>query len=99
MQKELSSEERLEILRAADEERRWQSLDEKRLCPICHRVFNGQQVEMTQEGDSVTVRCPTPGCPSTPGVWSLVGSEAQELVPISPPLLDKEFSFFLPDGA
>ena len=65
-------EQRLAILRAADPERTWYSLDDKRVCAVCDRIFGGRQVEIQrdQRGRFI-LRCPTPACPSTMGHWFL----------------------------
>ena len=39
-------EQRLDILRAADDDRTWHSLDDKRVCAVCDRIFSGRQVEI-----------------------------------------------------
>jgi len=70
--RDILPEERLEILRAADGERRWYSIDDKRVCAICDRIFSGRQVEIErdQRGRFI-LRCPTLGCPSTMSQWYL----------------------------
>ena len=49
MQKHLDPEERLDILRRADGIRKWNSLDDKRICVICERVFTGRQIEIHRD--------------------------------------------------
>ena len=65
-------EQRLDILRAADRERTWYSIDDKRVCAVCDRIFGGRQVEIQrdQRGRFI-LRCPTPACPSTMSQWFL----------------------------
>ena len=70
--RDILPEERLEILRAADDERRWYSLDDKRVCAVCDRIFSGRQVEIQrdQRGQFIP-RCPSLGCLSTMSQWFL----------------------------
>jgi hypothetical protein len=70
MQKELSEAQRLEILRQADTERKWYSLDDKRLCVICDRILTGREIDIRrdQRGRYLPA-CPTEGCPSYVGHW------------------------------
>ncbi len=77
MQKHLTLQERLDILRAGDGLRKWQSLDDKRLCVICDRVFTGRQVEISRdERGRYLLQCPTDGCPSFVAHWFYVGNAA-----------------------
>jgi hypothetical protein len=65
-------EQRLEILRAADPERTWYSLDDKRVCAVCDRIFGGRQVEIQRDQRGrFSLGCPTPACPSTMSQWFL----------------------------
>lgn len=77
MQKHLDSEERLDILRRADGIRKWHSLDDKRICVICERVFTGRQIEIHRdERGRYRLECPTEGCPSFVAHWFHVGNAA-----------------------
>lgn len=50
--------------------RPWSSLEETRQCVLCERTFNGRQVELDRDGQGgFQLRCPTPGCLSTPSQW------------------------------
>src|SRR5260370_19727597 len=63
-------DDRLSILRAGDHFRRWNSLDDQRVCSVCERKFKGRQVEIRRfNSDRYTVHCPTLGCPSGPHQW------------------------------
>ena len=42
----LKADERLSTLRAADQFRRWSSLDGRRCCIFCDRTLAGRQVEI-----------------------------------------------------
>ena len=65
-------EQRLDILRAADDERTWYSLDDKRVCAVCDRIFSGRQVEIQRDQRGrFMLCCPTPGCSSTISQWFL----------------------------
>ena len=75
MQKHLSPEDRLDILRAGDPLRKWSSLDERRVCTRCNKFISGRQIEIhrDQRGRFV-LRCPTPDCVSTVEEWFYLGS-------------------------
>ncbi|MEO5753496.1 MAG: hypothetical protein ABIR38_02190 [Chthoniobacterales bacterium] len=97
MANHLSLEDRLAALRTADHERRWYSLDDKRVCVICERVFRGRQVEITQRGGAYILRCPTPDCPSSSTHWFLIHPHApEEATPVPGADGKAEFRFFLP---
>jgi hypothetical protein len=67
---DLTPEDRLAVLRMADSERKWSSLDNRRLCLHCHRLMTGRQIEITctQHGQYV-LHCPTTNCTSAPSEW------------------------------
>jgi hypothetical protein len=63
-------EDRLSILRAADRFRKWNSLDDQRVCSVCERKFKGRQIEIRRfPGGRYKLFCPTLGCPSGPYQW------------------------------
>ena len=75
MRKHLTAEERLEILRAADGVRKWNSLDDQRVCVVCDRVFTGRQIEISRDQRGrYLLQCPTEGCPSFVAHWFYVGN-------------------------
>src|SRR4029077_3048536 len=52
-------DQRLDVLRAGDCFRKWSSLDDKRVCIVCRRIFRGRQVEISREKDGrFLLRCP-----------------------------------------
>jgi hypothetical protein len=67
--------ERLEVLRAGDGVRKWNSLDDERVCVVCDRMFSGRQIHIsrTQRGRYL-LQCPTEGCPSFVAHWFYVGN-------------------------
>src|SRR5262249_23334072 len=68
-------DDRLWILRAGDSVRRWNSLDDQRVCSVCERKFKGRQVEIRSFGGGrYKLYCPTLGCPSTPHQWCYPGA-------------------------
>jgi len=70
----LKPEERLSVLRAEDQFRRWNSLDDQRVCSVCERKFKGRQVEIRRfPGGRYKLYCPTLGCPSGPHQWIYAG--------------------------
>jgi hypothetical protein len=70
MARRLLPEDRLDILRKIDWESGWSSLDDRRICLLCERLFTGRQVEIDSGKSSYTLHCPTPGCPSHFTHWS-----------------------------
>ena len=92
MQKLLTLEDRLEILRAADTHRKWSSLDDPRICTRCHKFITGRQVEITRDQRGrFLLHCPSPGCASTAEDWFYQGSAATAEAP--PMSRRAEFSF------
>jgi hypothetical protein len=62
--------DRLSILRAGDRFRRWNSVDDLRVCNVCERKFKGRRVEIRRfAGGKYKLYCPTLGCPSGPHQW------------------------------
>lgn len=66
--------DRLAIIRAYDHFRYWTTLEDKRVCLLCDRTFDGNEVGITAEGDECKLRCPTPECPSEPHQWVYTGN-------------------------
>jgi hypothetical protein len=61
--------DRLDVLRANDHFHDWRSLDDKRVCVVCGRVFSGHEVEISQDDQEFILNCPTSGCPSGIHQW------------------------------
>jgi hypothetical protein len=77
MPKDLSLEERLDILRAGDRLRKWRSLDDKRICLLCERVITGQQIEIWRDQRGrYLLKCPTDGCLAIAAHWFYIGNAA-----------------------
>ena len=75
IQPHLPLEERLSHLRAADHFRHWSSLDDKRVCILCERKFNGRQVGISRtRGGRVRLHCPTEACNAGPSQWVYPGN-------------------------
>jgi hypothetical protein len=75
MNSHLPLEDRLWILRAEDRFRRWDSLDDERLCILCERKFTGRQVEVRSLAHGKhELHCPTDGCDSGPHQWVYPGT-------------------------
>ena len=71
----LNADERLSILRAADQIRGWSSVDDERCCVLCDRTFTGRQVEIgRRQNGRYDLHCPTPGCKSLPHQWVYPGN-------------------------
>jgi hypothetical protein len=63
-------DDRLSILRTEDRFRKWNSLDDQRVCDVCERKFKGRQVEIRRSPSwKYKLCCPTLGCPSGPHQW------------------------------
>jgi hypothetical protein len=72
MMKPLLPQERLDLLRLTDTQRKWYSLDDKRICAVCDRVFRGRQIEFERDHRGhYSLHCPTPGCPAELRHWFL----------------------------
>jgi hypothetical protein len=71
----LLPEDKLAILQSTDPQRKWYSLDDRRVCVLCERAITGRQVEITREPNGqFAVHCPTPDCPSVPSDWFYQGN-------------------------
>ncbi|MFL6514345.1 MAG: hypothetical protein ACJ8M1_04920 [Chthoniobacterales bacterium] len=77
----LSAEEKLGLLKQLDRWRGWTSLDDKRLCLGCGRLFSGHEVEVLNTGaeNTTEVHCPTQGCQSIPLDWILPNRRDREM--------------------
>src|SRR6266704_2828540 len=70
----INLDDRLSILRVGDPSRRWNSLDDQRVCLLCGRKFKGRQVDIRRlPGGKFKLCCPTLGCLSTPQQWRYAG--------------------------
>jgi hypothetical protein len=75
MNAQLTPEDRLSILRAEEQFRRWNSLDDERFCILCEKKFNGHQVEIQCFANGKhELHCPTEGCDSGPHQWVYPGT-------------------------
>jgi hypothetical protein len=75
MQRHITPEDRLAILRASDTRRKWSSLDDRRVCTRCNKFITGRQVELRRDQRGrFLLHCPTPGCISTVHDWFYQGS-------------------------
>ena len=71
----LPLDERLLMLRAADQLRTWNSLDDERVCVLCERKFSGRQVQIFRNrAGGFELRCPTDKCASRPTQWVYPGN-------------------------
>ena len=68
---ELSLHEKLAALRALDQFRRWDSLDDCRRCLACGQTITGLQIRVVGPAP-FHLQCPTPDCPAIPMDWSLL---------------------------
>jgi hypothetical protein len=71
----IKADERLSILRAADQFRSWDSVDDRRFCIVCDRKFNGRQISITRRRHGgYDLHCPTAHCKSLPHQWVYPGN-------------------------
>lgn len=92
MQKPLTLQDRLEILQAADRQRKWTSLDDRRICTRCNKLIIGRQIEIQRDQRGrFLLHCPTPDCTATAADWFYQGSAVTAEVP--PVSRTAEFSF------
>lgn len=68
---ELSPGEKLSALRALDQFRSWNSLDDRRLCLACGKIITGWQIRVVGPAP-FHLECPTPDCLAIPMDWSLL---------------------------
>src|SRR5438067_2319965 len=62
--------ERLRLLRALDPLRKWESLDDQRVCRCCHKFISGRQIEVGSTlGKPLRLVCPTTDCSATVLDW------------------------------
>ena len=69
---DLCEDDKLDILQRLDCFHRWKSVDEKRRCRQCGKVFTGQDIRVfggTRGCGPLRLECPTEGCCSTPNDW------------------------------
>ena len=74
----LSGADKLDVLRAVDQFRQWQSLNEKRYCLVCGKIITGQQIQVaggTHSDEPLQLSCPTAQCNSIPMDWVLPTDE------------------------
>ena len=68
--KRLSLDEKLIALRESDSQRKWNSLDDQRVCAVCDRVITGRMIDAWRDGQGCFhLHCPTMGCVGTPHDW------------------------------
>ena len=72
----LDSAGRLILLRQLDPLRKWESLDDRRLCRCCHKFITGRQIEVTS-GKPLRLVCPTTDCFSSVRDWVYPNEIAQ----------------------
>jgi hypothetical protein len=94
MQKYLTPEDRLDILRAGDSRRKWSSLDERRICTGCNKFITGRQIEIRRDQRGrFLLHCPTPHCVATVEDWFYVGSAASREKPAVTGSSEVSFAF------
>ena len=70
----LCSSDKLDVLRRLDQFRRWDSLDDKRLCLECGKIISGRQIEVvggTRAMGPLRLQCPTEDCNAIAMDWAL----------------------------
>jgi hypothetical protein len=62
--------DRLDVLREFDSARRWESLDDERICLLCERQFAGRHIDFVSDSTGqVRLHCPSFDCKGTPREW------------------------------
>jgi hypothetical protein len=70
-----SAADLLALLERKDGRRHWRSLDDERVCLLCHRLFTGHDIVVIEGHDGEReIHCPTTDCNSTPRDWLFHGS-------------------------
>lgn len=70
MNMNLSPDDCLRILQAADNDRVWNSLDDQRVCLRCHQTIVGREIVIGRDQPgNFRLHCPTPECTSTIEDW------------------------------
>ena len=91
MNKHVTLDEKLTALRESDTHRKWESLDDRRVCILCEKVITGRMIDIWQDGrGTYHLHCPTMGCPGTPRDWFYHGGMAalrSKVIGIKPPEL------------
>jgi hypothetical protein len=75
---QLADGDKLEVLRRLDQFRHWSSLDDKRYCLGCGKLFTGRQIQViggTRGAGPLRIICPTQRCPAIPMDWVLPTEE------------------------
>lgn len=75
MNKHVPLDSKLSVLQETDTYRKWESLDDQRLCIICERLITGRMIDVWESRRGVYhLHCPTPGCGSKPRDWFYHGA-------------------------
>lgn len=92
----LQPEQRLDLLRLLDRDRKWYSLDDKRICTVCDRIFTGRQIKFDRDQRGrFRFHCPTPGCSAQIRDWCMWEVPSDQS--FQPPLPTGEAVFFTPE--
>jgi len=68
-------------LRAGDNWRQWESIDDERLCIHCAHLLAGREIIIVDdEQGRPLLRCPTPGCNAGPRDWFYHGTRHQHVL-------------------
>ncbi len=92
------SQDRLSILQRTDLERRWYTIDDKRVCLICERVISGRDIRIVGGPENYSLACPTPDCPGTFTHWRFYRPSASRTEGAAPPPGGLESFFFASDS-
>lgn len=78
---ELTTTEKLDILRRLDRYRKWRSLEDKRYCLACGQIIKGHDIQVvggTRGTGPLRLVCPTQQCHSIPMDWVIPTDEVLE---------------------
>ena len=90
---ELSDNDKLDVLRRLDRFRRWNSLDEERICRRCDKHLTGRDIIViggSRGCGPLRIICPTPTCNSIPMDWQRLTAVEQHPLSITLTGIDPE---------
>lgn len=68
-------DEKLTVLQETDRLRKWDTLEDRRVCVLCDKVITGGMIDVWQDQEGgFHLHCPTRGCPAGPRDWFYHGA-------------------------
>ena len=76
MNKRVPLDRKLAALQTNDTYRRWNSLDDQRVCILCEHLITGRMIDVWESTRGILhLHCPTAGCASKPRDWFYHGAK------------------------